>query len=74
MANTRSNSGLDVVFDAGRTFLHQKLDQLRGVQAKRRVYRKTYHELSVLSDGKLRDLGIPRGNIKRLVLEATYAC
>ena len=72
MAITRSNSGLDVVFDAGRTFFHQKLDHFRKAQAKRRVYRATCHELSVLSDRDLRDLGIPRGNIQRLAMEAAY--
>jgi len=70
MAITRTNSGLDVVFDAGRTFFHQKLDQLREAKAKRKVYRTTYHELSILSDRDLNDLGIPRSNIKRLAMEA----
>lgn len=72
MAITRSNSGLDVVFDAGRTFFQQKLDQMRKAQAKRTVYRATYHELSSLSDRDLKDLGIPRSNIKRLAMEAAY--
>ncbi len=72
MALTRSQSGLDVVFDAGRTFFQQKLDQMRKAQAKRKVYRATYHELSTLTDRDLRDLGIPRSNIKRLAMEAAY--
>ncbi|WP_298936811.1 DUF1127 domain-containing protein [uncultured Ruegeria sp.] len=74
MATTRSNSGLDVVFEAGRTFFNQKLDTMRKAQAKRRVYRATYYELSVLSDRDLTDLGIPRSNIKKLALEAAYGC
>ncbi|WP_432817186.1 DUF1127 domain-containing protein [Sulfitobacter sp. JB4-11] len=74
MAIIRSNSGLDVVFEAGRTFFHQKIDQMRKAQAKRSVYRTTYHELSGLTDRDLRDLGIPRSNIKRLALEAAYGC
>ena len=74
MAITRSNSALDVVFEAGRTFFHQKLDAMRKAQAKRRVYRATYYELSVLSDRDLTDLGIPRSNIKKLALEAAYGC
>ena len=74
MAITRSNSGLDVVFDASRTFFHQKMDQMRKAQAKRRVYRATYHELSGLTDRDLKDMGIPRSNIKRLALEAAYGC
>ena len=74
MAITRSNSALDVVFEAGRTFFHQKLDAMRKAQAKRRVYRATYYELSVLSDRDLTDLGIPRSSIKRLAMEAAYGC
>ncbi len=74
MAITRSNSRLDVVFEAGRTFFHQKLDTMRKAQSKRRIYRATYYELSVLSDRDLTDLGIPRSNIKKLALEAAYGC
>ncbi|WP_259650490.1 DUF1127 domain-containing protein [Roseobacter litoralis] len=47
---------------------------MRRAQAKRRVYRATYHEFSVLTDRDLRDLGIPRSNIKRLAMEAAYGC
>ena len=72
MAITRSNSGLDVAFDAGRTFFHQKLDHMRKAQARRRVYRATYHELSGLTDRDLEDLGIPRSNIKNLAMEAAH--
>lgn len=72
MALTRSNSGLDVVFDAGRTFFQQKMDKMRKAQAKRKIYRATYHELSTLSDRDLRDLDIPRSNIKKLAQEAAY--
>jgi uncharacterized protein YjiS (DUF1127 family) len=74
MAITRSNSGLDVVFDAGRTFFHHKLDDMRRAQAKRRIYRATYHELSVLTDRDLRDLGVSRSNIKKMAMEAAYGC
>ncbi len=74
MAITRSNSALDVVFEAGRTFFHQKLNTMRKARAKRRVYRATYYELSMLSDRDLIDLGIPRSRIKRLAKEAAYGC
>ncbi|WP_299507998.1 DUF1127 domain-containing protein [uncultured Roseobacter sp.] len=47
---------------------------MRRAQAKRRVYRATYRELSGLTDRDLRDLGIPRSNIKRLAMEAAYGC
>lgn len=72
MAITRSNSGLDVVLDAARTSFEHKRDQLSKALARRKVYRTTYHELSTLTDRDLRDLGIPRSNIKRLALEAAY--
>lgn len=72
MVITRPNSGLDVVFDAGRTFFNQKLDHFREAQAKRPVFRATCRELSVLSDRELGDLGIPRSNIKGLAMEAAY--
>jgi uncharacterized protein YjiS (DUF1127 family) len=74
MAITRSNSGLDVVLDAGRTIFHQKRDQMKQALAKRRVYRATIFELSALSNRDLNDLGIPRSNIKRLAMEAAYDC
>ena len=74
MAMTRSNTGLDVVLDAGRSIFHQKRDQMRQALAKRKVYRATLFELSALSDHDLKDLGIPRSNIKRLAMEAAYDC
>lgn len=72
MAVARSNSGLDVVLGAGRSIFHQKRDQIRQALAKRRVYRATFSELAALTDRELRDLGIPRSNIKRLAMEAAY--
>lgn len=72
MAITRTSSWPDVIQDAGRTFFHQKRDQMCDAVAKRRVYRTTYHELSGLTDRDLADLGIPRSSIKNLALEAAY--
>lgn len=72
MAITRSNSRLDATIDAGRTFFHQTVDNLRTARARRKVFAQTYHELSNLSDRELRDLGIPRSNIRRLAMEAAY--
>ena len=74
MAITRSNSGLDVVLDAGRTIFHQKRDQMRQALAKRKVYRATYFELWDLTDRDLKDLGISRSHIKRLAMEAADDC
>lgn len=72
MTVTRSNSGLDVVLDAGRSIFHQMRDRIRQALAKRRVYRTTFFELAALTDRELRDLGITRSNIKRLALEAAH--
>lgn len=74
MTVTRSNSGLDVVLDAGRTIFHQKRNQMRQALAKRKVYRATLFELSALSNRDLKDLGISRSSIKRLALEAAHDC
>ena len=38
--------------------------------AARRIYRTTFHELNVLSNRDLADLGIHRSEIKRLAWEA----
>lgn len=70
----RSHGVLDVAFDAIRTFFQQNRDQIRKVFARRKIYRKTYHELSVLPDCSLRDLGIPRSRIKSLAMEAAHDC
>ncbi|WP_083194251.1 DUF1127 domain-containing protein [Leisingera sp. JC1] len=72
MAITRSKSGLEVVSDAARTIIHQNRDKLRSAIARRKIYRTTCHELSVLSDRDLADLGIARSSIRRLALEAAY--
>lgn len=72
MAITRSSSWLDAVLDASRTIIHQKREGIRDALAKRKVYRATYHELSMLTDRDLADLGIPRGHIRRLAQEAAY--
>lgn len=72
MAITRSSSWLDAVLDVSRLIIHQKWDRFRDAQAKRKVYRDTYHELSMLTERDLADLGIPRSSIRRLALEAAY--
>lgn len=48
------------------------LDQARESLAAWRVYRKTYAELSGLSTRDLDDLGIGRGEIRRIALDAAY--
>lgn len=72
MAVIRSNSGLDLVFDAGRTFIHQKMHHVKQALARREVYRATVFELSQLSDRQLKDLGMVRSGIKRRAMESAY--
>ena len=72
MAITRSSSWLDAVLDVSRSIIHQKWDRFRDVQANRKGYRDTYHELSMLTERDLADLGIHRSGIRKLALEAAY--
>ena len=72
MAITRSRNGLEVLLDAGRTVFRQGRDRIQDALARRKVYRATYYELSMLTDRDLADLGIPRSDIRRLALEAAY--
>ncbi len=72
MAVISSRSRLDVVLDAGRTIFQQRRDQIGQALARRKVYRATFSELSALTDRDLKDLGIPRSNIKRIAMEAAY--
>ncbi len=58
--------------DALRTFFHQKNDQLRDSLERRKVYKATHRELSMLSNRELADLGIPRSHITRIALETAY--
>ncbi len=60
--STARPSGLFVSFFA----------ELRDSIARRRVYNKTYAELSQLSSRELDDLGISRSMISRLAYEAAY--
>lgn len=48
------------------------LDQGRASYAAWRVYRDTIRELSVLSNRDLNDLGIGRGEIRSIALDAAY--
>ena len=70
METTRSNSGPDVILDAGRTFFHRKRDQFHAAISRYKVYRTTCFELSSLGDRDLKDLGIPRSSIKSIAWEA----
>ena len=71
MATTRSSNGLDVILDAGRTFIHHQWDLLQGTLKRNKEFRRTYDELSALSDRDLQDLGIARSSIRKLALEAS---
>lgn len=72
MAVIRSYGAIHAILDSGSTFFHQKFDEMKKAQAKRRVYNETYAELAAMSDRSLGDLGISRSGIKRMALEAAY--
>lgn len=74
MATTQTNVGLDVIMDACRTYFHQRQNERREASQRRKIYRQTVFELSNLTNRDLRDLGIPRCNIKRIAMEAAYGC
>ncbi|MGB7318161.1 MAG: DUF1127 domain-containing protein [Planktotalea sp.] len=69
MATTGSITVFDVVMATVRTFYQHKQEQMRLYFARRRVFRDTVAELSMLSDRTLRDLGIARASIKQLAWE-----
>ena len=48
------------------------ITSLREANEKRRIYRTTLHELRVLSDRELADLGIHRSAIAGIAHEAAY--
>lgn len=72
MAIIRTTTRAEVILDALRTFFHHTRDQLRSFLKRRKVYKRTFHELARLTDRELADLGIPRSNIRRLAQEAAY--
>jgi len=47
-------------------------DQAKEAYRAWRVYRATFNELSALSDRDLTDLGIGRGEIRAIAMEAAY--
>ena len=40
--------------------------------ARNQIYRKTYKELNSLTNHQLKDLGLSRGSIEQIALEAAY--
>ena len=46
--------------------------EIRARLARRKVFRQTLHELSVLSDRELADLGLHRTEIHRIAYQAAY--
>ena len=53
-------------------FLNGLLIDARARLARRRVYKQTYRELSMLSDRELADLGLSRSMIRRIAYQAAY--
>lgn len=52
--------------------LNARIETAREGMAKRRVYRRTYAELSALSNRDLADLGLSRSMIPAVAHEAAY--
>ena len=59
------------LFEVGCSSFHQTIDNMRAAHARRQTYQTTAFELGRLSDRTLKDLGITRGDIKRLAMEAS---
>ncbi len=54
------------------SLIRRKRDEFKTAMERRKVYRATLHELSILTDRDLADLGIARSNIKQLAWESAY--
>ena len=52
--------------------MRASIEQVRIYAAKRRVYRRTFNELSALSQRDLNDLGIARANIPEIARTAAF--
>lgn len=52
--------------------LNDALEALRAANHRRKVYNRTYRELSALTTRELDDLGIARSMIRRLAMDAAY--
>lgn len=72
METTQESWRSVALLDTSRRIFHQKLDQMRAAQVRRRTYSATVSELESLADRDLSDLGIARSDIKRLAMEAVY--
>ena len=72
MAITSSRLRAEVILHALCLSFHHKREQLRRSFERRKVYRNTHHELSMLTDRDLADLDISRSNIHSLASEAAY--
>lgn len=70
MTTLRSSDRLDIVSGMVRTVFEQTNESFRQAIARRKTFRRTVAELSLLSDRSLHDLGIPRSSIKGLAWEA----
>ncbi len=70
MATTQSINAIEILFDTGRGLIQRKREQFHAAQRRRKIYRTTVNELSSLSARGLSDLGIHRGSIKQIALEA----
>ena len=72
MANTAYGTS-NLTTGALRDRVSARIDALRDGLRRRRLYNRTYNELSALSNRDLADLGISRSSIRSIAREAAYA-
>lgn len=70
------NGFINVLRNFGKAFTESRMRSAMAIikddLMKHRAYRETYNELAKMSDKELRDIGITRGMIHHIALEATY--
>ena len=52
--------------------MKRAIEHVKQYMLQKRVYRETYNELSKLSDAELKDIGIARGNIHEIAMNAYF--
>lgn len=52
--------------------MKRAIELVKQYMLQKRVYRETYNELSKLSDAELKDIGIVRGNIHEIAMNAYF--
>ena len=66
---TQRNARLQTVLNDLNARVGGIITAMQAAKARRAVYRRTFSELSRLSDRELSDLSIPRSHIRRIAVE-----